>query len=42
VFSAARATSSPASSRPNHSHDRWVLYSQRKSWKIASGGSALT
>ncbi len=42
VFSADRAASSPASSRANQSQDRWVLYSQRRSWNIASGGSAVT
>src|SRR5215469_10879561 len=42
VFSTDRASSSPASSRLNQSQDRCVLYSQRRSWKIASGGSAVT
>src|SRR5262249_35717526 len=39
--SADRANTNPASSTANQSQDSSGLYSQRRSWKIASGGRAL-
>ena len=41
-FTADRARISPASSRMNSSQERCALYNQRRSWKTASGGRAVT